>query len=147
MTASSLLGLTIGQLLALRPELTIHDERAEIQEPDTYAYASHPDGEFEAVCNSARVVDTVFVYRSSPLLDGIISFSASRRDVLAQFGEPSASGEEKVVKYLGAQGAWDRFDYPEWSLHFQYVVGSDRLELVTAMSPEVGARVSQPAAG
>jgi len=89
------------------------------------------------------VVDTVFVYGPSPLLDGVISFSASRRDLLAQFGEPSASGEEKVVKYLGAQGAWDRFDYPEWSLHFQYAAGSDRLKLVTVMTREVAERVSQ----
>jgi hypothetical protein len=146
-TASSLLGLTVEQLVAMRPELIVHDDPVEIQEPDIHAYAAHPDGEFEAVFNSARVVDTVFVYRQSPLLEGIIPFSASRKDVLAQFGEPSARGDDKVVKYLGAQGAWDRFDYPEWSLHFQYAVGSDRLKLVTVMTREVAQRVSQPAEG
>jgi len=145
-TASSLLGLTVEQMVAQRPELIVHDDPTEIQEPDTHAYATHPDGEFEVVFNSARVADTVFVYRQSSLLEGRISFSASRKDVLAQFGKPAASGDEKTVNFLGAQGAWDRFDYPEWSLHFQYVVGGDHLKLVTFMTREVAERVSQPAA-
>jgi hypothetical protein len=146
MTASSLLGLTVEQLVAVWPELIVHDDPVDIQEPDTQAYAAHPEGEFETVFNSGRVVDTVFVYRQSPLLEGIISFSASRNDVLNHFGKPSASSEDKVHKYLGAQGAWDRFDYPELSLHFQYVVGGGPLKLVTVMTREVAERVGKPAA-
>jgi hypothetical protein len=125
----------------------VHDDPSEIQVPDTYAYVTHPDGEFEVVCNSARVVDTVFVYRQSPLLDGIIGFGKSRKDILAHLGTPTASGAEVVDRYLGAQGAWDRFDYSEWSMHFQYMVGGDRLGRVTVMTREVAERLGQEAAG
>lgn len=141
MTASSMLGLTIEKLVARWPELIVHDDPSEIQEPDTHAYVCHASGEFEAVCNSDRVVDTVFVYGPSSLLEGIATFSASRGDVLARFGEPSAGGQEKVVKHLGARGAWDRFDYPEWSLHFQYAVASDGLQTVTIMTRDVAERL------
>ena len=41
-----------------------------------------------------------------------------------------------VDKYLGTQGAWDRFDYSEWSVHFQYGVGSDRVERLTVVTRE-----------
>src|SRR5580692_1913744 len=117
MTAFSLLGLTVEELLAWRPDLIVHDDPSEIQVADTYAYVAHPHGEFEVVCNSKRVVDTVFVFRQSPLLDGMIGFGKSRKEILAQLGGPKASGEEAVDSCLGALGAWDRFDFSEWSLH------------------------------
>ena len=136
-TRPPVLGLTREQLLAQWPDLVVRDDPAEIQDPEIHAYASHPSGEFEAVLNSARrVVDTVFIYRDSPLLSGLVPFSATQADVHARFGVPSTAGPETVIKFLGPKGAWERFDYPDWSLHFHYVVGGDQLELVTFMSAE-----------
>ena len=147
MTVFSLLGLTVDELVARRPDLIVHDDPSEIQVADTSAYLTVPDGEFEVVCNGQRVADTVFVFRQSPLLDGMIGFGKSRKDVLAQLGEPKASGGEMVDKYLGAQGAWDRFDYSEWSVHFQYCVGSDRVERLTVMTREAAETLNQAVAG
>jgi hypothetical protein len=142
MTATSLLGLTLEQLLALWPTLTVHDDQAEIQEADTRAYARDPAGEFEVVFGDERVVDTVFVYRQSPLLAGRVPFASTRGDVLRRFGEPSVSGGAMTSQFLGPQGAWDRFDYPRFSLHFQYAVGTDRVNLVTVMTADAARRVS-----
>jgi hypothetical protein len=137
-------GLTREQLLARWPALLVRDDPAEIQDSEIHAYAVHPSGEFEAVVNSAgHVVDTVFVHRESPLLSGLVSFSASPADVRRRFGIPSVSGEETDIKALGRKGAWERFDYPDWSLHLHYVVGGDRLELVTFMSAQVAARLTR----
>src|SRR5687767_643960 len=122
MTVFSLLGLTVEELVAWRPDLIVHDDPSEIQVADTYAYVSDPDGEFELVCNGDGVVDTVFVFRQSALLDGMIGLGKPRKDILAQLGPPKASGDELVDRYLGPQGAWDRFDYSGGSVHFQYVV-------------------------
>jgi hypothetical protein len=141
-TALALLGLTLEQLLAERPGLTVHDDEAEIQEANTRAYARDPAGEFEAVFGDKAVVDTVFVCRESPLLDGLVPFASTRGDVLRRFGEPSVSGGEMISPFLGPQGAWDRFDYPRFSLHFQYAAGTDRVKLVTVMTADVARRVS-----
>jgi hypothetical protein len=137
MTVFSLLKLTVKELVAWRSDLVVHDDPSEIQVPDTYAYVTDPDGEFEIVCNGNGVVDTVFIFRQSLLLDGMIGFGKSRSEILEQLGVPNASGAEKVVKYLGEQGAWDRFDYAEWSIHLQFMFGSDRLEKLTVMTPEI----------
>jgi hypothetical protein len=143
MTIFSLLGMTVKELVAWRPDLIVHDDPSEIQVSDTSAYVTHPDGEFEIVCNGNGVADTIFVFRETPLLDGIVGFGKPRKEILAQLGVPSASGEEKVVKYLGAQGAWDRFDYSEWSIHFQFMVGSDRLEKLTVMTREIATSLGE----
>ena len=52
-----------------------------------------------------------------------------------------------VDKYLGTQGAWDRFDYSEWSVHFQYGVGSDRVERLTVVTREAAETLNRAAAG
>ena len=142
MNAYSLLRLSKEQLVAIWPDLVFEDDPITIQQDDIRAYALHPDGEFEVVFNGSGVVDTVFVYRESRLLDGLVQFSNSRQDLISQFGKPSLSGEEQVDKYLGPQGAWDRFDYNDWSIHFQYQPGSMHVKRVTVMTAEVARRVS-----
>ena len=142
MTAISLLRLTRERLLALRPDLVIHDQSDEIQEPDTRAYASHPGGEFEVVFNAAGEVNTVFVYRESSLLAGLgVDFSQTRAAILARFGEPEASGAQQVDALLGPQGAWDRYLFPEHAVHFQYEYNSERLKLITFMTRRVVDRI------
>jgi hypothetical protein len=137
-SAPSLLGLTREELLAARPELILHEDRDEIQEGDAYAYATHPDEEFEAVLGADGRVDTVFVYRQSPLLEGLgFDFDARRGDILARFGRPERSGVQEIDTLLGPQGAWDRFLFPDYFLHLQYVYDSDRLKLVTIMTLQV----------
>ena len=147
MTVFSLLGLAVEELVAWRPDLIVHDDPSEIQVADTSAYVSHPDGEFEVVCNTQGLADTVFVFRQSSLLNGMIGFGKSRKDILAQLGVPKASGEESIDKYLGAQGAWGRFDYSDWSVHFQYRFESDHLEKLTVMTREAAESLSQSATG
>ena len=141
MTATSLLGLTLDQLLATWPDLVVHDDPDEIQEDDTRAYAVHPDGEFEIVFDGSGRADTVFVNRQSPLLEGLVPFSSTRAQVLRRLGEPSRSGEQRVNDYLGPQGAWDRYDSAAHSVHFQYVYGGARLMRVTVMTAAVARRV------
>jgi hypothetical protein len=147
MNAHSLLKLSRAELLTNWLDLVVEDEPETIQENDTRGYAIHPDGEFEVVFDGNGFVDTVFVYRESSLLDGLVRFSDSRQELLKQFGKPSLSGQERFDKALGLLGAWDRFDYDDWSLHFQYQPGSVHIKQVTVMTADVARRVSPPKVG
>ena len=60
-----------------------------------------------------------------------------RRDVLERMGTPSNNGAPRTHEILGAYGAWDRYDRPDCTLHVQYRVDADRIELITLMRRDV----------
>jgi len=62
-----------------------------------------------------------------------IPFNLNRDDVLLRFGTPSRSGEIFTDPILGAYGAWDRFEGPNYTIHFQYNIKSGKIEKITLM--------------
>jgi len=71
-------------------------------------------------------------------LRGALSFDSSRDDVRAVLGKPTKSKDAFVEDSLGPQGAWDRFESPEYTIHIQYCPDSeDKIRLITLMNPDV----------
>jgi hypothetical protein len=62
-----------------------------------------------------------------------IPFSMSRREVLGRFGAAATSGAPVRIPGLGDRGAWDRFTIPEGSLHVQYRIDRDEIDMLTLM--------------
>jgi len=72
-----------------------------------------------------------------PLIGGL-SFASSREDVRAALGEPTKAKEAFVEDSLGPQGAWDRFESPQYTIHVQYdPETTSRIRLITLMNPDV----------
>jgi hypothetical protein len=69
------------------------------------------------------------------LPDGV-SFSDSRNEVSRKLGEPSNSGGNDLIPYLGKASAWDRYDRDAYALHFTYANGERSILLVTLMRPD-----------
>ena len=72
-----------------------------------------------------------------PLIGGL-SFASSRQAVQAELGEPTKSKDAFVEDTLGPQGAWDRFESPQYTIHIQYDPDTtERIQLITLMNPDV----------
>ncbi|HET7403048.1 MAG TPA: hypothetical protein VFJ62_14735 [Usitatibacter sp.] len=69
-------------------------------------------------------------------LPGMLSFSATRREVVRTLGAPA---EVHPPRRLGSfeLGELMRFDMPAYSVHFQFRGGDAGIELVTAMVPHL----------
>ena len=96
--------------------------------------------------DSVGAIKTIFLHSDSHesfagyqgSLVGDLSFASSREAVRAELGEPTKSKDAFVEDSLGPQGAWDRFDSPEYTIHVQYSLEStDSIRLVTLMNPDV----------
>ncbi len=66
-----------------------------------------------------------------------VPFNQRREQVLARFGLPSRSSERVVDDILGEFGPWDRFQMPEYTVHVQYKLESDTIEMITLMRNDV----------
>jgi hypothetical protein len=60
-----------------------------------------------------------------------------RQEIRAKFGTPSRAGEPSNHKALGPQGAWDRFDCGDVSVHFLYHYDGPGIRRVTLIAPDV----------
>jgi hypothetical protein len=59
--------------------------------------------------------------------------SFSSADVRALLGPPSQCSPALEVPILGPKGAWDRFDFAEYSVHLEYTLDGRATSLVTLM--------------
>jgi hypothetical protein len=91
----------------------------------------------EVICDEADRVETVFLHRGDGEALSEVPYSLSRRQVLDHFGPPSKSGAADRIPVLGDRGAWDRFTLPEGSIHVQYRLDRDEIEMITLMRPDV----------
>ena len=75
----------------------------------------------DCVCDIDESLRTIFVYNEPTrrFTEGLddLPFSLSRQDVQDQLGCPSKSGEPMNDSILGQFGAWDRFEYKQFSVH------------------------------
>ena len=141
--AVELLGKPLDAACARFPDLIVVP-RGDSQNAETRTSATDPLGGYELLVDAAGLVDTVFVHRDCPIIEGeTYSFRTLRKALRRQFGEPESSGEEGVFDYLGPQGAWDRYFFPTHAVHFQFQYGSSALELITFMTLEMAQRVTE----
>ncbi len=69
---------------------------------------------------------------------GGLTFASGREAVRAALGQPTKSKDAFVEESLGPQGAWDRFESPDYTIHIQYdPETTDRIRLITLMNPDV----------
>lgn len=72
-----------------------------------------------------------------PLI-GELSFTSDRAAVRDELGKPTKAKNAFVEESLGPQGAWDRFESPNHTIHIQYDPDTtDRIRLITLMNPDV----------
>lgn len=100
----------------------------------------------ELICSNQYLIRSIFLHSGRnkreksrpypyPLLEGL-SFDSSRENVRLALGKPTVEGAPRRIPGLGDYGAYDRYDYVDWSIHFQYALNSEQIEMVTLMSKE-----------
>jgi hypothetical protein len=89
--------------------------------------------------SSDRVLTSIFLTSPTGNLEWTteVPFGATREHLLRILGEPSRSGAAQSLPILGFQGAWDRWDRPDSSLHVQYSLRDGAVEKITLMHPAV----------
>ncbi len=88
----------------------------------------------EVICDDDERIRTIFLHRGGGEALSEVPFSLTRREVLERFGTPSKSGEAARIPALGDRGAWDRFALPVGSIHVQYRLDRDEIEMITLMA-------------
>jgi hypothetical protein len=142
--AVELLGQPLGAASARYPDLIVVPRGAAPAESGARTTATDPLGGYEMLVDEAELVDTIFVHRDCPIIEGEpFSFRTLRKALQRMFGEPESSGDEGVFDYIGPQGAWDRYIFPTHAVHFQFQYGSSALELITFMTLEMARRVTE----
>jgi len=94
----------------------------------------------EVLCDLDETVTTIFLHTSQykDFCLSEIPFTSSRIEVAHLIGfKPTYCGERMIDPDLGKCGAWDRFDLRDCSIHVQFKYGSDVIELITLMRPDV----------
>ena len=86
-----------------------------------------------------EIVSSVFLHAEehAGIVLSEVPFNQSRAQVLARFGSPSRSGERMSDPVLGEFGSWDRFQMPDYTIHFQYDLESDTIKMITLMRNDV----------
>jgi hypothetical protein len=103
-----------------------------------YVFKEHG---FELSCDQNDKIRTFFLY--SDKFNGIdegffeIPLSWKRGQVLEHFGVPSKSGGPLDDPILGKYGEWHRFDLPDYAVHIEYYLDSEKIKRITLMRSDV----------
>lgn len=112
----------------------VRSEEVELPLPEVW-YESKKCG-ISLVCGRDETIRTIFLRRDLDLMTGELRFAMRRRQVLDLLGNPSKSGGPTRHPVLGESGAWDRFRREQHSVHVQYGVDDERIELLTLIRPD-----------
>ena len=74
---------------------------------------------------------------------GDLRIDTSKQIVRFLFGVPSVKREMADIELLGTALAWDRYDYDDYSYHFQYDDSGKRLQMLTILSAETLRRLAE----
>jgi hypothetical protein len=133
-TLVAFLGSNVSALLAIPPfsgwEVVRTVEEDLPSKEVWYEFEGHG---VELICDESERIRTIFLLGGDGEALSEIPFSLSRREVLGRFGSPSNSGAAIRLPVLGDKGAWDRFALPAGSVHIQYRLDCDKIEMVTLM--------------
>lgn len=95
------------------------------------------DSRYEMILSIDKVIKTIFIFPVEGKLDGFDFDSRRGRGfILERFGIPSRSGQEMDFPILGRKGGFDRYDNDNYSIHFEYTLGRQGIEMITIMLPE-----------
>ena len=125
------LGSAVGELLKAEPFSGWRVVRSVEHEPKMEIWYEFEGRGVEVSCDGFDRIQTVFLHRGDGESLANVPFSMSRREVLERFGVPTRSGGAVRIPGLGDRGAWDRFTLPEGSLHVQYRLESDEIDMIT----------------
>jgi hypothetical protein len=87
----------------------------------------------EVIGDETDHIRTIFLHRGDGEALSEIAFSLSRQAVMDRFGSPEVSGNAVRIPVLGDKGAWDRFRLPSDSIHIQYRLDRDEIDMITLM--------------
>ncbi|NVB79479.1 MAG: hypothetical protein HOV81_13875 [Kofleriaceae bacterium] len=127
----------MSSLLADRPfagwqvTRTVDEETSE--DEAHYLFEGHG---VELICDQQERVLTIFLRRGDGEALSELAFSLSRREVLELYGPPSCSEAARRYEGLGDIGPWDRWDHAAASVHVQYRLDRDEIEMITLMRPD-----------
>jgi hypothetical protein len=137
MSLADYLGAHVNELLAMPPfsgwDATRSTEEDLPEKEISYEFEGHG---VEVVCDEAERIRTIFLHRGDGEALSGIPFSISRREALERFGVPSKSGAPSWIPALGDYGAWDRFTLPTASIHVEYRIDCDEIDMITLMRPD-----------
>ena len=137
MSLADYLGAHVNELLAMPPfsgwDATRSTEEDLPKKEVWYEFEGHG---VEVICDEAERIRTIFLHRGDGESLAEIPFSISRREVLERFGAPAKSGAPVRIPVLGDRGAWDRFTLPTASIHVQYRIDRDEIDMITLMRPD-----------
>ena len=132
----------LGRTLDEFRELLGVTEQARIQVEDHGTYAKFLQTGIAVLLKDHRIA-SIFLYAEGH--DGYQAYrgnlgnlrlGASKQTVRFLFGQPSAARETADFEVLGTVPIYDRYDYDEFSYHFQYDEIETRLRMLTIMSSE-----------
>jgi hypothetical protein len=131
------LGSHVTELLA-QPPFSGWDAKRSTEEdlPKAEVWYEFEGRGVEVICDEVERIRTIFLHRGDGEALSELPFSISRREVLERFGAPSKSGDRVRIPALGDRGAWDRFTLPTASIHVQYRLDCDEIDMITLMHPD-----------
>lgn len=134
MRALEYLGAPVSEVLAAAPFCAWAFRRS-VEEDlrDEEVWYEFDGRGVEVVCDEDERIRTIFLHRGAGEALSEIPFSIGRREVLKLVGTPARSGSASRIPGLGDRGAWDRFTLPAGSIHIEYRLDRDAIELVTLM--------------
>lgn len=137
--AAELLGKSVTDVLPFTPFCDWSFERSvdeDLDEP--LVYFEFKDHGVNFTCRDTEKISTVFFTAAGEAADFFkLPTSLTRDEVRLQFGPPSASGEGMIDPVLGTYGPYDRYDYPDYSAHFEFFPDREKIKQITLMMSSV----------
>ncbi|MEQ1737039.1 MAG: hypothetical protein ABL886_11630 [Rhodoglobus sp.] len=87
----------------------------------------------EVICDEDESIRTIFLHAGADVSLSELPFGCTREQVLERFGPPSKSGDGTQDPVLGASGAWDRFNVGPVTVHVQYRLKANGIQMITLM--------------
>jgi hypothetical protein len=128
------LGGHVNKLLAILPFSEWDVKRATEEElPKKEVWYEFEGHGVEVICDEAERILTIFVHRGDAQGLSEIPFWLNRHGVRGACGPPDMSGAASHHPIIGDRGEWDRFVLGGVTVHVEYQVGVDAIEMVTLM--------------
>jgi hypothetical protein len=133
---------------AVREFLAAHAGPLSVQpvDPDLpeRRYWVAPSAEVELLADAADRITTIFLYVAAeghqpyrgPLPRGVQPHM-TQEEVRGILGAPAFERPARELQYLGRSGPSDRYDYGDYSIHFQYSEAHGGFEVVALMTSAV----------
>jgi hypothetical protein len=135
--ALSYLGRHVDELLKALPFSRWQVVRTIQSEPKKEVWYEFEGRGVDVICDESNRVQTVFIRRGDGESLIEIPFAVGRSSILAKFGSPSKSGGKVRIPGVGERGPWDRFTLPMGTIHVQYSVDGDEIDMISLIRADV----------